>query len=344
MQIPEVRFRLGIVGAGLIARGGHLPAALASRLIEVTAIVDSSAGRAAALAREFGLQARTATRLEEVIPHIDGAVIATPNDSHCTLGLQCIRAGVAALIEKPLSTTRADAETLVTEARSAGVVLATGYSTRFRDNTVFLKELLEAGEFGTVRRFAHQFGSAGGWAPLSAYTLQRSAVGGGVLVVTGTHFLDRMLHFWGEPDDCALEDDGVGGPESHAVATFRFVRNAAAIDGIARYSKAAALPPGLAIETDEGILKLADSDEAQPVFLPRGRNVVLRVGRRGPPRFDPGVSPFQHQLEDFVAAVRQARRPMVDGEQGLASIRLLERLYAHRRSQTPRWYSADSLP
>src|SRR5579863_878681 len=315
MSRQERQFRLGIVGAGLITQQAHLPAAIASSSIDLTAIVDSSPGRAAALAREFGIDVRTSTELEDVLPLIDGAVIATPNDTHGSLGLQCIRAGVALLIEKPLCTTVSEAEKLVVEARDARVTLATGYSTRFRDNVALLKELLDAREFGSVRRFVHQFGSSGGWAPLSAYTLKRKAIGGGVLVVTGTHFLDRLLHYWGEPDECSLVDDGIEGPESHAVAMFRFDREGIRIDGIARYSKGASLPSGLVIETDQGVIRLLDSDNAELEFLPRANpRVRVSIRRRGACRFDAGISPYQHQLEDFVGAVLHARRPLVDGE------------------------------
>jgi len=278
-----------------------------------------------------------------VLPFIDGALIAAPNDSHGSLGLHCIRAGVATLIEKPLCTTLADAESLVAEAHKAGVTLATGYSTRFRDNTVFLKELLDTREFGTVHRFAHQFGSAGGWAPLSAYNLQRKATGGGVLVVTGTHFLDRMLYLWGYPDQSTLVDDGVNGPEANATATFRFDRGDGQIAGVARYSKTGSLPSGLVIDTEAGIVKMGDSDEAPVILFPRSNpNVAVTIRRRGKPRFDPRISPFQHQLEDFVSATRDKRDPMVDGKQGAASIRLLEELYSHRHVDARRWYRTES--
>lgn len=330
------------MGAGLIARDAHLPAALSCNLVEITAIVDPAPGRAAALARDFGLQTRTVTALADVLPLVDGAVIAAPNDSHGPLGLQCIRAGVATLIEKPLCTSLADAESLVAEAQKKGVILATGYSTRFRDNTIFLKELLDTREFGTVRRFAHQFGSAGGWAPLSAYNLQRKATGGGVLVVTGTHFLDRMLYFWGYPDEASIVDDGVNGPEANATATFRFERDGTKIEGVARYSKTGALPSGLVIDTEAGIVKMADTDDAPVILFPRSNpNVAVTIRRRGKPRFDPRVSTFQHQLEDFVSATRDKREPMVDGKQGAASIRLLEELYSHRSIEARPWYRTD---
>lgn len=339
MAQPQA-FRLALVGAGLITQQAHLPAALASSRVEVTAIVDPAPGRAAALARDWGISVSVATSLDEVLDRMDGAIIATPNDSHAPLGMRCVEAGKAALIEKPLCSTLEDAEKLVALAQTCGVTLATGYSTRFRDSTVFLKELLDAGEFGPVKRFVHQFGTPGGWAALSAYNLQRKSAGGGVLVVTGTHFIDRMMYYWGFPQSCSLDDDGVDGPEANAMARFSFAQKDVTIDGMVRYSKTGALPAGLVVETELGLLKLADNDTADIEFRPRGRDsAVITYKRRGKPRFDPAVSVFQHQIEDFVAAVREGRSPMVDGHQGLASMKLIEQLYAQRRTASPDWYS-----
>src|SRR5579883_2081463 len=57
----------------------------------------------------------------------------------------------------------------------------------------------------------------------------------------------------------------------------------------------------------------------------------------GTPPFPEGVSSFQLQLEDFVAACRGQRKPLVDAEQGLASLRLLEKLYANRTALAEPW-------
>ncbi|MBL8379247.1 MAG: Gfo/Idh/MocA family oxidoreductase [Burkholderiales bacterium] len=338
------RFKIALVGAGLITQQAHLPAALASDLIEVSAIVDPAPGRAAALARDWGIKATTATHLREVISQIDGAVIATPNDSHAELGMECVNAGVAILIEKPLCSSYPDAKALVDAAARNDVTLATGYSTRFRDSTCFLKDLLDRGEFGAVKRFVHQFGTAGGWAALSSYILKRESAGGGVLVVSGTHFIDRMLYFWGYPDACALEDDGAAGPEANAAASFTFHQAGGTINGMARYSKTGLLPAGMVIETDRGLVRLADNDSANIEFFPlTNPNVSIAYTRRGPPRFDPGISVYQHQLEDFAAAARTRRPPLVDGRQGMESLRLIETLYQGRKTKIEDWYRPGGM-
>jgi predicted dehydrogenase len=77
--------------------------------------------------------------------------------------------------------------------------VAVGYYMRFRNEVILLKRLLDVGYFGHIRRFHFQHGTIGGWSPLSGYNLDRNASGGGVLVVSGTHFIDLMLYWFGYP-------------------------------------------------------------------------------------------------------------------------------------------------
>ena len=177
---------------------------------------------------------------------------------------------------------------------------------------------------GTQARFVHQFGTPGGWAPLSSYTLNRQSAGGGSLVVTGSHFLDRMIHFWGMPETCSLADDGFNGPEANCVARFSYP----GLDGMAKYSKTARLPGGLVIEAEHGTVVLADTDDAAVKFYPRAWPMVCETIESQTAR--PQTDVFQLQILDFVQACRSTGRPTVDAEQGLQSLRLTEALYKHR--------------
>ena len=332
-------FRLALVGAGMITQQSHLPAALASAMVEVAAIVDPVAERAAQVAKAYGIAPRIASGVEEVLADVDGVVIATPNDSHRAIAITCLKAGVPTLIEKPLASTYQAGLEIVRAADEAGKVVAVGYSTRFRDNILLLKTLLDEGHFGTIRRFVHQFGTLGGWAPLSAYNLDRSAAGGGVLVVTASHFLDRMLYFWGYPDEVFLEDDASGGPEANCTAKFKYASSSMPFKGVARYSKTVRLPAGLVIETNEGYIILGDSDDAQIIFRAHSAPEVEQVirGRDHSVKVNP-VSEFQRQLEDFIKACQGSQLPRVDGRQGLDSLRLIEQLYSNRQSINTDYY------
>jgi UDP-N-acetyl-2-amino-2-deoxyglucuronate dehydrogenase len=302
--------------------------------------VDPAVERAAGLAQAYGLSVRIAPRIEDVLSEINGAIIATPNDSHCSIALTCLRYGVSVLIEKPLASSYTEGLEIVRAGEESDRVVAVGYATRFRHEIVLLKSLLDEGYFGRVLRFAHQFGTRGGWAPFSAYNLNRKSAGGGVLVVTGTHFLDRMLYFWGYPEDVALEDDSLGGPEAHCTARFTYTRSGSRFYGAARYSKTVQLPAGLVIETDRGNVILRDSDDADIVFRDHSHPAIEQViRRRHAPAAPDERSMFQLQIEDFVDACQRKRPPRVSGRQGLDSLRLLEQLYANRQTSEVDWYA-----
>jgi len=333
----EEPFRLALIGAGLITEGGHLPAALACPAITVAAIVDPVTERAVSMARRFGIAPIISSSIEEIVSQVDGAVIATPNHTHRELALRCLSARIPVLIEKPLATTYDAGVEIVDAAAKAERTLAVGYCSRFRPSVELLKDLLGRSYFGEVRRFVHQFGTAGGWAPLSAYNLDRKSTGGGVLMVTGTHFLDRMLYLWGYPDQSEYADDGVNGPEANCTATFNFSTHTGTYVGVARYSKTGRLPAGLVIETDRGVVTLADSDDAEIRFREHRFSDLEQTIRR-PGTSSTDVDVFRLQIRDFVRACRSGSPPRVDGQQALESLRLIEELYAKRRPLNESWY------
>jgi predicted dehydrogenase len=61
-------------------------------------------------------------------PELDAIAIATPAGTHVEIALACLEAGKHLLVEKPLATSVADAEKLVTVAEEAGLVLMTDHT------------------------------------------------------------------------------------------------------------------------------------------------------------------------------------------------------------------------
>jgi predicted dehydrogenase len=315
----------------------HMPAALASEKVEVVALVDPALERAKALARSYGIAPRIAARIEDVSEKIDGVVIASPNNTHRNIALACAARGIHCLIEKPLATSVAEGEDICRAAETHNVVIAAGYSTRFRNEVVLLKHLLERNHFGAIRRFHFQEGTIGGWSPASAYNLNKAESGGGVLTVVGTHFLDRMLYWFGYPDEASMMDDADGGPESYCHVNLKFRRDGREIDGTIHLSKTFALKPGLVIDTERGrvvlglgtsplILKPADDPKIEMVLAPRGA-----------PLWPRHIDNFQLQLEDFVAACRGGGKPLVDARQAQLSVKLLAELYGGRKPFPETW-------
>jgi predicted dehydrogenase len=254
--------------------------------------------------------------------------------------LQCLEAGVPLLAEKPLAATLAEGMRICDAADVAGLPVAVGYVTRFNESNQLMRGLLRRGAFGRVRRFAYQFGTRGGWAPFSAYNLDRASTGGGVLVTTGTHFLDRMLDWFGYPVRAELRDDSYGGPEANAVATFEFDHPSGPIDGSARFSKSIVLAGGIVLDTEAGIVILQDRPGAQISARAEELPQIETVFRaRTDDRRSSGPGEFVLQLQDFIVAVRTGVSPMVPARSGLVSLRLIEQLYRKRRPLSDDWYA-----
>lgn len=329
-QMTTDKFRLAIVGAGAISRIAHLPAALASPLVRVVAVIDPDTERASALCREFGVKATIGASSDDLGIEMDGAVVATPNHLHAPVASALATRGIHVLVEKPMAMDASSAKALIDVATSHGVTIAVGYHTRHSGACRALKHAVESNHFGRAIRFAHQDGGRGGWSPLSGYNLDPKRAGGGVLVTTGTHFLDRLIWLWGSPGSVEFFDNSLGGPESHCIARFRFPHDGDEITGSAIFSKVVSLAETTVVETTEGML-IMHSDAADAItFRPKGKSgFEYQVGLTGS-RADPR-SLYQRQLENFIAACQSGTHPAVDAITGACSVDLVARLYSERK-------------
>lgn len=80
----------------------------------------------------------------------DAALIASPSALHAAQTLRCLDAGLTVLVEKPLATSIAEAQTVVARSRATGrqVIVAENYRFFPAERTV--KKLLEAGFLGRL--------------------------------------------------------------------------------------------------------------------------------------------------------------------------------------------------
>lgn len=141
--------RLAVLGAGLIGKR-HVEHILAQPDAELAAVVDPSPA-AEALAEEKGtawFPSFAAMLAGGMRP--EGAIVATPNRLHVDNGLECVAAGVPALVEKPLADDVAAATRLVEAAEAAGVYLLTGHHRRHNPLIRRAKEAIDSGRLGRI--------------------------------------------------------------------------------------------------------------------------------------------------------------------------------------------------
>lgn len=119
--------RLGIVGVGYMGRL-HLQKALAHPQVEVVGVYDVSA-EALAWAAQMGVS--PASSYEELLNRCEALIIASPTATHTAYAAAALRAGKHILVEKPITPTLAELESLILLWEEAGVVAIVGHIERF---------------------------------------------------------------------------------------------------------------------------------------------------------------------------------------------------------------------
>ncbi|AMB57840.1 Gfo/Idh/MocA family protein [Microterricola viridarii] len=87
---------------------------------------------------------------ELIAQGIDSAVVAVPTAFHEAVALELAEAGIHALIEKPIASSRAEGARIVDAFEARGLVGAVGHIERFNPALQSLRARLEAGDLGQV--------------------------------------------------------------------------------------------------------------------------------------------------------------------------------------------------
>lgn len=332
--------RLGIIGCGRVA-DSHIPAALSASHLDLVALADSNSERLERVADSFGLSCFATTRPLDLVGRVDAVVLALPNHLHYPVGRELLTAGLHVLCEKPLANSTRDANRLCELAAARERVLAVGYVKRFEPNCGLMRRLLEEGFLGKLDRFEYEYGTPGGWAPLSNYNLLREQAGGGVLMTNGSHLLDRIIDWFGYPSRVAYSDDSHGGVEANCRASFVF---GSGLTGVVTLSKTRQLENQFRLYGEWGHIEIAESQHASITFFPSGRSGVKHEITEYPePKSRSDADYFRLQLEDFACAIQTSGRPRVQGTDGVASVELIEQCYRARTPLAEPWV-CESLP
>jgi predicted dehydrogenase len=97
--------------------------------VELVAVVDSDAAQAQAVASHFGCSALAT--VEELFGRVEAASVAVPTLHHRSVAAALMAAGIDVLIEKPLASTLAEADELISLANANQRVVQVGHLERF---------------------------------------------------------------------------------------------------------------------------------------------------------------------------------------------------------------------
>jgi predicted dehydrogenase len=191
-----VTIRWGILGTGGIARTftedllhvGH----------EVVAVGSRAAHTAEAFADRYGIARAYGSYAELAADDkVDVVYVATTHNVHHSAARTCLEAGRAVLVEKPFTTTAADAQDLVALARERNLFAMEAMWTRFNPLVARVRALVADGAIGDVKAVYADFSE--NFPFDAAHRLWAPDLAGGALLDLGVYPVSFAWMLLGEP-------------------------------------------------------------------------------------------------------------------------------------------------
>jgi levoglucosan dehydrogenase len=200
--------RIGMVGAGTMARAHSLALGLAPRLYpdlplrpRLVAVADVNQRLAAELAGRFDYE-RIEPDWQSLLDAIDVdlVVVCLPPTHNREVILGAAAVGKHIVSEKPLATSAEVGSELLEACRTAGVFHGLGAAYRWTPALRAIRAMLDRGELGEVRSVRASFLLDYGADPDTPllWRFQRSLAGGGIAIDTGYHLVDCARYLVGE--------------------------------------------------------------------------------------------------------------------------------------------------
>src|SRR5262245_49454161 len=118
------QLRVGVIGVGHLGKHhARIYSQLASEQnnIELTAVVDVHADRAAEIAAHY--RAEAVTDYRALIGKVDAVSLAVPTTDHARIGVELLENGIDVLVEKPIASSIEESQKLIDAAARSNRVL-----------------------------------------------------------------------------------------------------------------------------------------------------------------------------------------------------------------------------
>ncbi len=314
------KVRYAVVGAGWISQEAFMPAVAQTGNSEIAAIVTGNADTAAKLAAFHGVPETCGYDGYDALlasGRIDAVYIALPNSMHADYATRAAKAGVHAMVEKPLAVTVAECQSMIDAAAAGGVFLMTAYRLHTEPGTIDVIERIRRGEIGDPRIFTSVFSFQSG---PDNHRL-KAGHWGGPLQDIGVYCLNAARHVFGaEPVEVTAMQTMGTDP--------RFAEVAEMVSATMRF-------PGGRLATFTVSFNGADNDwyrvtgtRGEIVMNPgfRFETPTRAVIRRDTGTTDetyPSVDHFGGQIAYFSDCIQTATPPEPDGAEGMADVLIM---------------------
>jgi UDP-N-acetylglucosamine 3-dehydrogenase len=322
--------RTALIGCGNIGMT-HLQAALLVPEIKITALVDKDLTWAKKVGKKFGIEG-IYSEPEELFGKVDLVIIATPNYLHSPLSIKFLSNRISVLCEKVMAFSTEEAEKMISVSEKSGAKLAIGYNRRYRPSLKFLKRILEENWIGKVTEFEYQDGFVfTSNMTRTNYVTDRKLSGGGALIDFGVHGLDTLIWLLGEPEVLSYKDDlqDENGIENNVELELKFDQD---IRGRMILSRTKFLKNTFTLKGTNGWIEMGSGDPLNLKVYKQDSKICSGLGAVKV-KTNWRSTDFSDQLKNMADAIIQDKQPLVNGSEGIKSLRVVEKCYLSKRSK-----------
>lgn len=320
------QLRVGVIGCGSIARHRHLPEYAGNDQVEIVAVCDLVDERAQEMAEKYGAEAYT--NYVDVLSRedIDAISVCLPNYLHAPVSIAALNAGKHVLCEKPMATSREEADAMIQAAKDNNKLLMIAHNQRFVASHQKAKELLDSGELGKIYSFKTTFGHPGpeGWSidGRDSWFFDKKRAFIGALGDLGVHKSDLIRYLLGEVSNVAafVETSAKEGADVDDNAVVLLKMENGAIGNLnASWAYVAGGDNSTIIYAEHAVLKLEADPEFSLIIEYKNGEVDKQALEKIQTNEEGGQS-TSHVIDHFVDAILENKQPLITGEEGAKSL------------------------
>lgn len=318
------KLRIAIVGCGAVVEQFYIPA-LKKAGVNVTAFIDLDVDRATQFAKKF--KAKSGNDFNNLVNDFDAAIISLPHFLHAPISIDLLNKGKHVLVEKPMALNINECDSMISAAENNQKVLAVGNFRRNYKNGIWLKNLLQSGELGTITGFSFIDGCIYSWPVKTDSFWKKEKAGGGVLFDTGAHTVDQFVYWLGEAEVLEYKDDSFGGVEADC---FIKLRTQSGTEGSIELSRTRNLGAEAIIETQKAKITIGLT-EPYIEITPSAAATTLKIPIQS------YVSVIKDQIINWCDGIVNNGDKYVSGNEARKSISIIEECYKNKKQWELPW-------
>jgi UDP-N-acetylglucosamine 3-dehydrogenase len=304
--------RVGVVGTG---GWGKNHARVLNEIGSLAAVCDMDRSRMDLYSKKYRVPGYVSVDEMTSKEELDAVTICTPASTHSRIATQTLSAGLHTFVEKPMTTTTGEAESLIESAKKNNRALTVGFIERFNPPITELKKTIEEGKVGDLILLEFRRENRRG----------ENIADVGIVKDASVHDIDTACWLFAEDpktvfarvgavksknEDFAAIVMGFSGRKTAFLTTNWVTPN--------RVRTLSAVFTGAVVDVD---------------FVTQQTSIHQEQGTTVPTR--PFQEPLMLELREFINAIQEKRSPLVRGSDGLRAIAVAEAVLASSSSGAP---------